>query len=353
MTTSVSEFLKLGGCEVLEVRREGRVEVIEGRVVKAEAPSCPHCGRERMWRHGKRKRRISHAPYDDTRVDLLVTFDRWRCPDCGRTYTPELAVAARRARLSNALKDFIAGIIRAMRGCVASVAKWVHVSWGAVWRVLERARPWIPANVKDLCIDEVFFRQPHKFFTILSDADGARVVAVASGRGYKAAKDALSQLPADVRRLVDTLATDFCKGHKTAAYEMLQGVTVVADRFHLQRLAREAVRAASKEDRERALVCVRELKAILRQGGPEAVKALSEWVRAFSREKGELASLVALVDDWQPEIWAYLLTRCSNGVAEAINRKISLLRRNACGYTNPANFIRRILLLNPPLHPES
>jgi transposase len=69
MTTSVSEFLKLGGCEVLEVRREGRVEVIEGRVVKAEAPSCPRCGRERMWRHGKRKRRISHAPYDDTPED--------------------------------------------------------------------------------------------------------------------------------------------------------------------------------------------------------------------------------------------------------------------------------------------
>lgn len=347
--------------EVGDIGRAGRRHVIEVRPKARVAPPCPYCGHAKTWRHGKRKRYVSHASLGRESIDLDVTFERFKCPSCGKTHTPKLPEVGRRARISDKLKSEIGDLVHYFKCAIQEAAKWLKVSWGTVWRALSWERPPVLpafAKLKNLCIDEVFFRSPMRFFTVLSDADSGKVLCVAPGKGYNPARKMLLSLPPDVRERIDTLSTDFAGGHRKAAYKFLPNVFVIADRFHLERIARKAIKHSSKEERELAKPAVRELRQLLDAGGRRGLAMLQDWLSHWRKAgkafpQSPLSSLVKLVDEWQMEIEGYLETGCSNGVAEAINRKIALLRRKACGYTNPANFIRRIYRLNLPLHPES
>ena len=361
---SLAELLALTEYEVGDLGRAGGRHVVGVRPKGKVAPPCPYCGHAKTWRHGKRSRYVSHASLGRESIDLDVTFERFRCPSCGKTHTPKLPEIGRRARISDRLKSEILDMVHYFKCAIQEAAKWIKVSWGTVWRALSWERPPIPRpcgsldKLKNLCIDEVFFRSLMRFLTVLSDADRSTVLGVVPGKGYKPARKLLLSLPLHVRERIDTLSTDFASGHKKAGYKFLPNVLVVADRFHLARIARRAIIHSSKEERELAIPAVRELRRLLDAGGRRGLAMLADWLSYWRKAPGipansPLASLVSLVDEWQMEIEGYLETGCSNGVAEAINRKIALLRRKACGYTNPANFIRRIFCLNPSLHPES
>ena len=351
--TSLSDFFGLDGCEVTNLRREGGTNVIDAVVTGGDPPRCERCGRERMWRHGKRTRRVSHGPIGRTPLDVLLTFDRWRCPDCGCTCTPEMRVVERRARLTNMLKEYIAHMMQVFQGAVARVARLFGLSWGAVWRVLLKVKPSMPLRVRNVCIDEVLFEGPRGFATALCDADTSCVLGMEKGRGMKPAEVLLLSLPRDVRRHVRTLATDFTKGHRNAAYRMLPKVEVAADRFHLQRLATKALRETPEENREGVAAHLHEFREILVEGGSRGKEKLDAWLSSTLHAEAAFGKFRELVGDWRHEIDTYLTTRRSNGVAEAVNRRIGLIRRTGFGYTNFANFVWRIILANPPLHHES
>jgi transposase len=201
--------------------------------------------------------------------------------------------------------------------------------------------------VRHLCLDEVYFREPRRYLTVLSDAGRGTALGVEEGRGYAPSSHLLRRLPAEVRAQVETLATDLNWGQRKAALELLPHAEVAADCFHLVRLARNTLRHSQASQRPAARLAVRELLAILRGRNHPA---LHPWVVRWKHAAGPLLTLVTTVSRWELEIETYLLTGRSTGPAEALNRKIALLRRRACGYTNRDNFIGMILSLQPSSH---
>jgi transposase len=293
-------------------------------------------------------------------MELEIEFERYRCPACGRTHTPKLPHIERRARISDRLRESIAHIVRTFSCAINAVARWLRMSWGTAWRALAKLRPLTPQELggaRNLCIDEVFYREPRRFLTVLSDAERSQVLGVVYGKGYNAAHSLLSSIPEELRKKVDTISTDFASGHRKAAEELLPDALVVADRFHLERIARMRTRLTPKEMQIYVRHAVNELHDILDKGGNRAIAALTDWILKCrcickTRRLDQLNLLLRLIDRWRIEIEAYLTTGRSNGPAEALNRKIALLRRNAYGYTNLDNFIKRIFLLNHTLHPQ-
>jgi transposase len=74
------------------------------------------------------------------------------------------------------------------------------------------------------------------------------------------------------------------------------------------------------------------------------------WLGRWHDTPGTMHTRWKTVDQWQLEIEGYLTTGRSTGPAEALNRRIALLLRRACGYTNLHNFTQRIMFLNVSLH---
>lgn len=348
---SVTEVLGLAGYQLISARAEGPLRVLEVRPEPGPRPACPHCGAPacRQYRHGRRQRRIAHTVIGMTPCDLLVHFDRLRCQACGRTHTPPLLGVGRRARLSAGCQALVNQLLRSLQCGIATLGRWLALSWNTLWRCVTRAAPPLLEQAVHLCLDEVLFREPRQYVTVLSCADG-RVLDVEPGRGAAPSRRLLARLPECARASVETLATDFNLGQRRAALEGLPQAEIVADCFHLVRLARRCVRETPPGARETARAAVRQLRQLLRHGEQPALAA---WLARWRQATGPLKTLWHTVDQWELEIEGYLNTGRSTGPAEALNRRIALLRRQACGYTNLHNFITRIMLLNCSLHPQS
>lgn len=351
--SSVTELLhlvRLEGLEYIACWAEGIRSVIEARLPQAPRPACPYCAAPpaRQYVHGWRRRRVAHLPVSEQPCDLLLSFPRLRCQECGRTHTPALPGIARRSRLSSALREFVSFLAVRLGAAVEQLRRWLQLGWNTLWRCVGAAPPPLLDGVRHLCLDEVFYREPRQYLTVLSDADG-RVLDVEPGRGEQPSRRLLERLPQAVRERIETLATDLSLGQRRAALSCLPHAEVVADCFHVVRLARRALRDTPSAEHGAARCAVAGLRRVLAGGDGHA---LACWLDAWRHARGALGTLLKTVNQWELEIESYLTTRRSTGPAEALNRRIALLRRRACGYTNLSNFTRRILLLNCSLHPE-
>jgi transposase len=346
---SITSVLSINDYIVTGTRKAGGCIVVAVRLRRPRHPNCPHCGSPRPWKHDCRTRRVAHVPIGLHRCDLELTVQRYRCPQCARTFTPALPGVRRRARLSEALRDFAQFLIVQLGVALRRAQDWLQLGWNTLWRCLAVPEPPELANLRHLCLDEVFFREPRRFLTILSNADNGQVLGEAEGRGEQPSRQLLAALPADVRANVDTLATDLQAGQRKAAYACLPAAEVCADCFHVMRLARRAVREAQPAQKETTRLAVRQLHRVLRD---KDQPGFLQWLRDWASASGSLKRLHRTLEQWQLEIESYLTTGRTTGPAEALNRKIALLRRTACGYTNLDNFSKRIQMLNYSPHPE-
>jgi transposase len=346
---SITSVFSIEDYVIADTRSEGSGIVIAVRQRRPRRPRCPHCGHRRPWKHDSRTRRVAHLPVGQRRCDLELTVQRYRCPRCTRTFTPELPGMPRRARLSAALRSFVNFVIIKLRVALVRVQDWLQLGWNTLWRCLADPQPPPLDELRHLCLDEVYFCEPQRFLTILSDAEHGQVLGQAQGRGERPSRQLLTALPADVRANVDTLATDLQAGQRKAAYDCLPAAEVCADCFHVMRLARRAVREALPAQKEATRLAVRQLRRIMQT---KDQPGFLEWLRDWASASGSLERLHQTLEQWQLEIESYLATGRTTGPAEALNRKIALLRRIACGYTNLDNFSKRISLLNYSPHPE-
>lgn len=344
---SVPELLQLDGCVLGKWRPEGRCAVLEGRWEQRPA-ACAACGETKHYSHGWRKRRLAHLTLGELRCELELSFQRWQCCSCGKVCQPTIPWAPPRSRLTQALRRFIGWQIVQLKASVQGVAHWLQAGWHTVWRCLCRTVPGAPSadELLHLCLDEVFFREPQQFVTVLSTAQGT-VLGVAPGRGQTPSTALLEALPEEVRATVLTLATDFNAGQRRAALDALPIADVCADHFHLVRLIRDMLRACRAGQLTAGLLAAAQLRWLLKQYDPRLVRW---WLNRWENSAGPLYKLWKTVDGWQAEIENFIQTRRTTGPAEALNRRIGLLRRIAGGYTNLSNFTQRILLLNRASH---
>ncbi len=345
---SLAELLQLSGWQVDTWRYEGQSAVIESRL-QTRPECCPRCQGRALHSHGWRNRRASHVGIGWQRVEVELHYQRWRCLGCSKVFAPELPGIAPRARLTGKLRAQIRDQVISMGSTVRKVAQWLQAGWHTVWRCLLR-----PVRIDEipqeqlahLCLDEVRYRSPQQFVTVLSCAAG-QVLGVAEGRGLRPSAALLAALPQQVRADVATLATDFNLGQRRAAREMLPVADICADHFHLVRLISDMLRHCTQQQRLAGRAAAQELRGILREHDPWQVQ---RWLDRWQVATGPLRTLWNTVNAWQFEIENFIQTRRTTGPAEALNRRIGLVRRTAGGYTNLDNFVRRIFLLNEASH---
>lgn len=345
---SLADLLQLSGWDVTDWRHEGELAVLQARFTK-RPERCPHCETSAVHSHGWRGRRASHVFIGQQRCDVEMHYQRWRCLACSKVFALDLPGIAPRARVTEELCAFIRNQITNVGSSVLAAAQWLKAGWHTVWRCLLRpvTLDAIPAEaLAHLCLDEVRYRSPQHFITVLSCATG-QVLSIAEGRGLLPSAALLATLPEQVRADVATLATDFNLGQRRAAREALPTADICADHFHLVQLIRDMQRHCTKEQRSAGRTAAWELRCILREHDP---LQLQRWLDRWEAAPGALHTLWKTANEWQLEIENFIQYRRTTGPAEALNRKIGLLRRRAGGYTKLANFILRILLLNEVSH---
>ena len=385
------------------------------------AAGCPQCGVLSTSVKGHAMTRPRDVPYGQAPVRLVWHKRRWRCMEaaCPRaSFTESLPAVPARARLTTRLRTECGAGIANRFSCVSAGADYYGMSWPVAHAAFVAhadpvlAQPLPP--VKVLGIDETRRGKPKwgrdpdtgrwvvvadRWHTGIVDAAGTGgLLAHIDGRTSAKVAEWIVEQPDSWRAGVTHVTIDLSASYLRAVTDALPHAVVVADRFHLVRLANDMLtevrqratrdvrgRRGRKRDPEwagrRKLLLAHErlepavfakvwnalidagdpgveilhaytvkesLRSLLALSGTNPDRVLIRdrlwrlYEQAATSTSPEVHRFAATIETWWPAIEAAIMTDYSNARSEGYNRLAKHAGRDAFGYRNVANHRRAI-----------
>ena len=363
---------------------------------------CGMCGR-RAVRYDRQPARLwRHLPWG--RVTVWLRYAPWRvsCGRCG-VRVEQVSWATHGSAFTAPLEELAAYLAQVTDR--TTVSRLVGISWPAVGGIIERvvARRLDStrlAGLRRIGVDEFSYRKRHHYLTVVVDHDRRCVVWAGPGRSAETLDRFFELLgPAGCAR-IELVTADLAASYRKAVRARVPQARVVYDRFHVERLAADAVDAVRRAEQHRlgttaakaikgtryallkhparlkpsqahrlallrrenrALDRAYELKeylaTILEQARPdEADELLNQWLEWAARSRlTPFVKLARTIRKHAAGILAYLDTRMTNGPVEGINNKLRVIARRAYGFHSHRPLISMLFLccggiqLAPPL----
>lgn len=233
------DILDMDGWTLTDKRTEEGVETFSAEYLH-EPRACTKCGGLSLYRHGTKTTTYADSPIRGFAAKLQATVRRYRCRDCGETFLQPLGGVLDERRMTERCAEFIAKA--ALRHTFAHVAREVGVDEKTVRAVAaermaqlsERHRPRLP---RVLGIDETQIAGDMRL--VLTDVENRRLLDLLPSRD----KDTLATWLGHFRDRsgVQVVTIDMWRPYQRIAAELLPQATVVVDKFHILRMAGEAM----------------------------------------------------------------------------------------------------------------
>lgn len=263
----------------------------------ARSPFCSGCGYRCARLYDSRERFWRHLDAVGLQVTLRYRLRRVDCSRCGPT-TELVPWADHGSAFTRSFEDVVGYL--AQRTDKTTVSDMMNIAWRTVGNIVERVVARIaPRDLLDdltlIGVDELSFRKHHKYITIVTDHVSGRVVWAAEGKSAETLRAFFRALGQERAARIEAVTIDMSAAYIEAVTEMAPQARIVFDRFHVQRLAHDALDEVRRSQ-------VRELKGL-----PEA-KALKKTRFALQKNPWNLS---------QPE---------SERLAEVQRRNVPLYR---------------------------
>lgn len=343
-----------------------------------EAQSCIQCGVVgQLYRHGTREQHVMDTPAHGKRVGITVVRTRWRCKACGKTFLQPLPDVADNGTMTKRLMAYMEEA--SLRRPFTHIAEEIGVTEGTVRNVFNAYVDHLDATVKFetpevLGIDEVHFLRHMR--CVLTNIKAGSVIGLLEDRNRKTVNEFLFWMPDKERVKVVTM--DMWRPYRDAVKAVLPDAQVVVDKFHVVRMATQAVEsvrrglrdsmnttarrkmmrsrylllkrntALNAEDRETVddwtanfpalLEAYRAKEAFLdiwdNRGRQEAENGLQVWRATLPPSMSSVFKpLITALDNWHDEILSYWDHRETNALTEALNGIAKIINRQGRGYS--------------------
>lgn len=216
--------------------------------VKDTPRACGQCGGTQIVGFGRREQMIRDLPMHGKRVGIYVDTRRNRCRSCGRTFYESLPEVDERRLMTRRLVKWIGQ--QSIKRTFASVAEETGVTDTTVKAVFRDYVNELEAQIrfetpKWMGIDEIHLIRPR---CVVANIQNNTVVDILKDRNKKTVATYLFKL--DGRDQVKYVAMDMWNPYRDAVREVLPQAQIVVDKFHVQRMANEALEKARKSMRE-------------------------------------------------------------------------------------------------------
>lgn len=361
-------------------------------------PECPKCATlfGKVYGHGSRQQFIMDMPAHGKRVGIDLTRKRYRCQNCDTTFLQELPNVDERSQMTRRLVRHIEE--QSIRRTFVSVADEVGVDEKTVRNLFSAYVERLDREVKfetpeRMGMDEVhLLKKPRAVFTNLAEAT---IIAVLPERTKKVILAHLKGIPERDRIKIVTM--DMWKPYADSVREVIPGATIVVDKFHVVRMASQAMEVIRKAQRgnlepkfrrklmhdrfillrrtkdlkdeqkttmeswftqfpklkqayelKEAFYCLYDIPAKV-----DAQEAYREWERSITDTELLTAyrPLLTAMHNWRTEIFAHWDHRETNALTEALNGVAKGVERAGRGYSFDA--IRAKLLYAKHLQKHS
>jgi transposase len=345
-----------------------------------------HDARERYWRHHDLAGMTLHLRY---------RIRRAHCTKCGTVKTERVPWATHASNFTYAFEERAAYL--AQQCSKTAVVKMLRTSWRTVGTLIRRVvgrtlgtRDDRLDGLRLIGVDELSYRRHHEYVTVVVDHERGRVVWAAEGKSAATLKRFFEDLGPDRCAELEAVTIDLSGAYIKAVTEASPEAKLIFDRFHVQRLAQDAldetrrdeVRAAEGKEAKDALKGTRwalqkspwnltdvevqtladlewtnrrlyrahllkdSLAAILdgRQINV-ARQRLQEWIaEARSSKLRHFVRVAGTIDKHLDGILEYIRSRLTNGPTEGLNGKTRTITRRAFGFHSASALIAMIFL---------
>ena len=367
-------------------------------------PRCGCCGRKAPgYDRAAEPRRWQALAFGTVFVRLCYAIRRVHCRRCG-VRVEEVPWADPNRRFTRRFEEMVGYLAQVTD--MTSTAKLMGISWQTVSNIVarlvrERLDDSRLDGVRRIGIDEFSYRKRHRYITTVVDHDTGKVIWATEGKGAAAVESFFDALGAERLAKLELVTVDMAAGFLKAIREKAPHAKVVLDRFHVQRLASDALDRVRRDqwrelqgtDEGRAVKNTRfallknpsnlsakdeaKLSQVQKDNAPlfrayllketlaaaldyrspfHARRALDNWLAWASRSRlAPFVKLARTIRKHKDDVLAYVDERFTNGVVEGLNNRLRAVARRAFGYHSPEALIAMLYLvcggvrLEPPI----
>jgi transposase len=239
--TAFNRLLQIPGAWVSDVVIGGGDVEVTLRP-KSRLLQCP-CGRRIRAGYDRRRRRWRHLDLASHRLWLVYEIRRVRCPDCG-VRTEAVPWSRPGARHTRDFEDTVLWL--AARTDRTTVATLLRCAWDTVTAIINRTVDELLderrlGQIYRIGVDEICYRHPHKYLTIIGDHATGTVIGVQPGRGVDSLTDFYNQLTDDQRADIDAVSMDGSTAFRAATEATLPDAVICYDPFHVMQWTNRAL----------------------------------------------------------------------------------------------------------------
>jgi transposase len=381
------KHVRVTGFEVTEV---GLVLDVEPTTRIARCSGC-HCRVHQLYDHYA-GRLWRHADFGGMRIDLRYATRRVECPRCG-VRVELVPWADPMSAFTRVFEEQVAWC--ATRMDKTSIAGALRIAWETVGRIITRVVDRLgPADRLDglthIGVDELSYRRHHEYVTVIVDHTTGDIVWAHPGKNAETLNKFFADLRPERTKRIEAVTLDLSAAYIKSVSENAPQAQLVFDRFHVQRLAHDALdqvrraqvrNAADTSDAKvikktrfalqknpwnlndiereklalvqaknkplyRAYLLKETLAAIFdRRQVNVARDKLDEWTAWAARSKLKPFVRVArTIRAHVDGILAYVATGLSNARSEGTNGKVRTITRRSYGFHNPHSLIGMLFL---------
>ncbi|MEB3103071.1 ISL3 family transposase [Ferviditalea candida] len=358
--------------------------------------ACPHCGCvANLYKHDNREQLCMDLPIHGKRVGLLIKRQRYRCRDCNQTFWERLDHTINEKRsCTNRLLSYIEK--QSIKRTFTSISEDVGLNEKTIRNIfrdyINRLEETLRFETPNwLGIDEIHIISKPR--CVLTNIEERTLLDILPNRNKETVVGYLSRLPNKTRIVYVTM--DMWQPYKDAVKAVLPKATIIVDKFHVVRMANQALETVRKQLREglsakerRGLMHDRFILLKRHKELTEMDKiTLDLWTKnhpslgtaydlkesffniwdSDTRQKAflkyhdwkakipkELQSafepLTKAMANWETEIFAYFDHRITNAYTESLNSLIRVMNRMGRGYSFEA--LRAKMLFTEGLQKE-
>jgi len=333
------------------------------------------------------------SPMGRKKCCLNLHVHRLRCCECGKLWWPTPDFLDGKHRY---VRSFALTVLDLLSfGTIRAVAHYLGVGWDLVKEIhkskLSRTYKSIPLEeINYIGVDEFSIKKGHEYMTIFTDLESGRIVHAVCGRAKEDIRPFLEKLGKKGKNL-KAIAMDMSGAYYNAVREVLPGVDIVFDHYHVTALVNQALDELRRDQQKeldelgkktlkgsRFLLlrnyddltvgrkerlhnllsaneplftahCMKEqLRLFWEQPDSESARHfLDTWCKD-ARQSGikVLAKVGKTLAGYRTGLLNYFTHHISNALTEGINNKIKTLKRQAYGFRDMEYFRLRLYHLH-------
>lgn len=353
--------------------------------------ACPRCG-EWCGVHDTAEKSWRHLNFWQHQTELHARCPRVKCEEHG-VLQAEVPWARAGSGFTLMMEAMI--VLMCQQMPVAEAARMLGVHDTQLWRVLtyhvelaQAGRDW--SGVKRILVDETSAKRGHRYVTNFVDAESRELLFMVGGRKAEAFAAFAEALRAHggAAECIELISMDMSPAYRAGAKEFFPAARIVFDHFHLMQIAGQALDEVRKSLRRagadlagglwslrgnqwtrteeqqqtrealcrqyptlgRAMMLRETLQDVL---AGEDEEGLRWWCRRAMRSRLEpCRKLATTIRAHWDGVVAFLETRVTNGLIEAINGLLQLAKRMARGFRSFKHFQVMAYLKAAKLRPQ-